>query len=213
MNIKLHHFFILTEPGANQADLVSNIGLVEGTKNNHPGQGTANRRFFLSNSTLEFLYVRDSKEAKNGPGNKLRITDRIAESKASPFGLIMSTSDVNKNVPFTGWRYCPEYFDEDQCFHVGENSDLLVEPLCICMPHNINYQNNHLQKENSTWVVTELSISVPVVHPTETLEIIASCDEVTLRLNEPHHMDLVFNERKQKQSKDMRPELPLVVHW
>jgi hypothetical protein len=55
MTIALDHFFILTEPGSPQADLVSGIGLKEGASNNHPGQGTANRRFFFSNSTLELL--------------------------------------------------------------------------------------------------------------------------------------------------------------
>jgi hypothetical protein len=49
MTIKLHHFFIIAEPGAPEADLLSGIGLIEGTRNDHPGQGTANRRFFFMN--------------------------------------------------------------------------------------------------------------------------------------------------------------------
>jgi hypothetical protein len=44
MTIGLDHFFILTEPGAPQAELLSDFGLVEGTANSHQGQGTANRR-------------------------------------------------------------------------------------------------------------------------------------------------------------------------
>ncbi len=47
MTIELDHFFILTDPGAPQAELLTEIGLVEGTPNDHPGQGTANRRFFF----------------------------------------------------------------------------------------------------------------------------------------------------------------------
>jgi hypothetical protein len=36
---------------------------------------------------------------------------------------------------------------------------------------------------------------------------------ISLRLNEPHFLELVFNEGKEGLSNDMTPELPLVIHW
>jgi len=85
MALELHHLFILTGAGAPQADFLSDLGLIEGARNSHPGQGTANRRFFFSNTMLELLYLRDAEEAANGPGNRLRIVDRTADCTASPF--------------------------------------------------------------------------------------------------------------------------------
>ncbi len=73
MSSELDHFFILTGAGASQAKLLVDIGLVEGTANNHLGQGTANRRFFFADSMLELLYLRDANEAMSGPGNRLRF--------------------------------------------------------------------------------------------------------------------------------------------
>jgi len=213
MTIKLHHFFILTHPGAPQADHLSDIGLIEGSRNDHPGQGTANRRFFFPNSTLELLYVRDGNEAANGRGSRLRFPERSVNAKASPFGLIVRTTVGTTDAPFPGWRYCPEYFRADQCFHVGENSDLLEEPLCICMPLNLPLSKSQSQPENSLKTVTEVRISVPVVRPSVTLEAMAKCEHISLRLNEPHLMELVFNDGNEGQSKDMTPELPLVVRW
>ena len=70
MSIELDHFFILTDPGAPQADLLSGIGLTEGTRNDHPGQGTANRRFFFSITALELVYVSDENEAANERGKE-----------------------------------------------------------------------------------------------------------------------------------------------
>ncbi|NET40360.1 MAG: hypothetical protein F6K19_51925 [Cyanothece sp. SIO1E1] len=111
MAIALHHFFILTEPGAPQADLLASTGLIEGSCNDHPGQGTANRRFFFSNTALEFLYIRDVNEAKHGHAKRLRFSERVDNAKASPFGLIVAHDDTEpKNIPFPGWQYCPEYF-------------------------------------------------------------------------------------------------------
>ncbi len=47
MNLELDHVFILVEPEARVADLLIEQGFKEGTRNQHPGQGTSNRRFFL----------------------------------------------------------------------------------------------------------------------------------------------------------------------
>jgi len=57
MALALDHIFVVTSSGAPQADHLSGIGLIEGTSNVHSGQGTANRRFFLDNFTVELLYV------------------------------------------------------------------------------------------------------------------------------------------------------------
>ena len=213
MTIELDHFLILTGPGAPLAELVCDIGLTEGPRNDHPGQGTANRRFFFSNSALELLYVRDANEAANGRGSRMCIVERANNTDASPFGLIVKETGEPTNVPFPGWRYCPEYFRTDQCFHVGENSGLLEEPLCICMPRNAPLLDAQLKLVNPQMVVTELRISVPVIRPSATLEAVADCDRIALRLNEPHRMEIVFNDAEEGKSIDMTPELPLVIRW
>ena len=167
MSIELDHFFILTDAYAPQADLVAALGLIEGSSNKHPGQGTSNRRFFFQNTTLEFLYVHDAAEAAGGPAKGLRFLDRSSEPSASPFGLIMraltprAPSLRESELPFEGWKYCPDYFADDQCFHMGSNSDVLEEPLCIVMPNNLPQRKTLPAPENADWALTELCISVP----------------------------------------------------
>lgn len=213
MTITLDHFFILTDYGAPQSELVSSLGLIEGARNNHPGQGTANRRFFFSNTALELLYVHDANEAINGRGNRLRLTQRLDDKAASPFGLIVRNNSESVDVPFPGWQYCPEYLRDDQCFQVGENSDILEEPLCICMPQNLSRPDNLNPPENPLWSLTELRISVPVPSPSLPLETISKCDGISLRLNKPHKLELVFNEEKSGALLDFTPQLPLIFGW
>lgn len=213
MTIELDHFFILTESGAPKADLLCRIGLTEGGRNDHPGQGTANRRFFFSNSALEFLYVRDATEAANGRASRMHLVERAERAEASPFGLIVRATDNSGNAPFPGWRYCPEYFRADQCFHVGDNSNLFEEPLCICMPRNMPLPDAKLRLANPHTTVTGLHFSVPVARPSPALVAIAACGGISLRLNEPHRLELVFNDGREGSSSDMTPELPLVVRW
>jgi len=213
MAIELDHFFIITDKKTSLSKQISSIGLIEGTRNNHPGQGTANRRFFLPDSTLELIYVRGVNEALHSRGKRLRFVERMSNPVSSPFGLIAKATIDSKGAPFPGWHYYPEYFGDDQYFHVGENSDLLEEPLCVCMPPNLSRPRISLKSENPLWVLTELRISVPVTQPTPPLEAFSKCEGVSLRLNESHLMEIVFNQNKEGRTKDMTLEYPVVIHW
>ena len=138
MTLRLHHFFILTDPGAAGADRIAAIGLAEGPANRHPGQGTANRRFFFANHTLELLYVCDEAEAREGPARRLRLAQRQADAQASPFGLVFESMENGDNPAISGWPYRAPYLPPGQHFLVGHNSEQMAEPLCICMPAGLN---------------------------------------------------------------------------
>jgi hypothetical protein len=53
--LRIDHVFILCAEGAPEADAFLAAGLREGSSNTHPGQGTANRRFFFENFYVELL--------------------------------------------------------------------------------------------------------------------------------------------------------------
>jgi len=60
----LDHSFACTAPGDLEAEELVRFGLREGPPNQHPGQGTANRRFAFSNAMIEFLWVSDAQIAQ-----------------------------------------------------------------------------------------------------------------------------------------------------
>ena len=212
MALRLDHSFILTPPGAVEAELLSAIGLIEGSSNTHPGQGTANRRFFCANTVLELLYLRDAIEAENGPGKKLRFNQRLNDDQASPFGLVFRRDRGDADIAFEGWSYYPEYFEGDLCFQVGANSDRLVEPLCICMPEGLQRPDRSAPLENPDWRLSGLKISVPVDRPSETLRRLSASHEISLILGQPHLLELYFRHASQQGLHDFRPHLPLVIH-
>jgi hypothetical protein len=65
VQIELGHLFICTAAGAPEAEKLIRFGLSEGTPDDHPGQGTANRRFAFSNAMIELLWVYEPREAQN----------------------------------------------------------------------------------------------------------------------------------------------------
>ena len=213
MGIALDHVLIIVEPGAPEADLLSDVGLVEGTRNDHPGQGTANRRFFFSNWALELIYIRDAEEALNSKASGICVVERAANPEASPFGLIVHRTTDDTDDPFPGWRYYPEYFSADKYFLVGDNSDIIEEPSCICMPIMAPARPVQPRQAESFMHVTEVIVSVPVEQPSTVLQMFGECDGVSLRIGEPHCMEIVFKDGEQGRSKNLGPDLPLIIRW
>lgn len=213
MSFLLDHFLIVTGPGAPEGSLLSELGLVEGAANDHPGQGTANRRFFFHNTALELGYVRDEQEARNGPGSRLRMFDRIGNASASPFGVILRAADDSAGMPFPGWRYFPDYFGPGMYFHIGDNSDILEEPLCVVMPRNLPPRPSQQLSAEPCTIVTELRIGVPVSRPSGVLKAVGDIGGITVQLDVPHCMEVVFNDRRHGLSRDLRPALPLIIYW
>ncbi len=119
MSLHLHHIFICTSAGAPEAQALLDAGLVEGSPNIHPGQGTANRRFFFKSGFLELLWVHDEREAQSALTAPTKLWDRWAGRgrTANPFGICLSSSQgVDSVLPFPAWAYRPGYLSEQRYF-------------------------------------------------------------------------------------------------
>src|SRR5438552_2528909 len=115
MHVELDHLFICTSVGAPEADRLIGFGLREGAPNQHPGQGTACRRFFFHNAYLELLWVVDSAEAQAESVRRTGLWERWSRRgrAASPFGLgVRPDGPEEQEVPFPGWEYRPPYLPD-----------------------------------------------------------------------------------------------------
>lgn len=212
MQLKLDHFFIMTAYGAPVANKLQEIGLVEGAPNDHPGQGTANRRFFCANTTIELLYVRSHKETSTGSGSRLRFVDRMC-SNASPFGLVVRADADVVDAPFSSWSYQPDYFPAGLFFLVGSNSDELREPMCICMPPRLPAPASPPEPCNREWTMTALRICVPGEENSSVLNQFSQCEGVEILNGKPHLATIEFNHSELGQSRNFSPDLPLHIYW
>ncbi len=219
MNLCLHHFFILTEVEAPAAAKLLSLGLQESFGRVHQGQGTANRRFEFNNGMLELLWVHDSQEALSGPGAMLRFAERTSQLKdgASPFGIILCPLDGNDGgLPFNGWKYQPDYFTPPMAFHVGENSELLTEPLCIYAPFFKASDNSDEIKSplnNGFANISHVNLSVACYALSDQLLAANTAHGLQIEASDEHLMELTFDHCRQGLREDFRPDLPLIIHW
>src|ERR1700730_51152 len=126
MPLEVDHAFIACAREAPEADALLRLGFVEGSSNTHPGQGTANRRFFFENFMLELLWVADPAEARSERTRRTRLWDRWAhrETGANPIGIVFGSADGEPAtcVPFQTWAYTPSYLPAGALIHVAEGT-------------------------------------------------------------------------------------------
>jgi hypothetical protein len=127
MPIALDHVFICCEPGGPEAEAMLALGLTEGSRNMHPGQGTANRRFFFHGGFIELLWVSDASEAQSPLTAPTRLWERWTgrAGSACPFGIAFSpTGALVPEPPFETWPYRPAYLPAGKAILFAENTSL-----------------------------------------------------------------------------------------
>jgi Glyoxalase-like domain len=130
------HAFIGCTLGAPEGDALLRLGFAEGSGNIHPGQGTANRRFYFDNFMLELVWVADPAEARNETTRRTRLWERCESrgSQVSPFGIIFrSTGTPAAAAPFATWSYTPLYLPAGLAMQVADGT-ALYEPELFYLP-------------------------------------------------------------------------------
>lgn len=214
MPFELDHVFIGTGVGAPEADALVEFGLREGEPNTHPGQGTANRRFFFENMMLELFWVDNERDAKSPLAAGLHVWERWKgrRGEASPFGVCLRPADVaTQTMPFAGWAYRPPYF-APRFIHVGENSASIHEPL-ICF-QSLPATPPHFVQPAGFQRVTELRIFSPfAAEKSEVMADVTRTGTMKYCVGETHLMEIGFHGETNGRTKDLRPQLPLKLCW
>jgi len=134
--LEVDHAFIACSTRAPEGDALLRLGFVEGSANTHPGQGTANRRFFFENFMLELIWVADPSEAKSAQTRRTRLWERCSrrESGVSPFGIVFrAAGDEDSPAPFPTWDYYPSYLPPGVAIQIAEGT-ALHEPELFYLP-------------------------------------------------------------------------------
>jgi len=222
MRHAVDHVFVTTPVGAHAADALVGLGFTEGPGGVHPGQGTANRRFFFRNAMLEFLWVCNANDARSALTRPTRLWERCERADAGicPFGLCLRPSDDSTAAPFAAWPYRPRYLPGDRSIDVAANSEALDEPMLFHLafgarPDSAAPSDRH-PTEHATGVreLTRVRWMRPSRKP-PSAELRAVVDAGLLDVGEgdAHVLELGFDDENGRGHADLRPALPLVLRW
>jgi hypothetical protein len=212
----------LTEPGALVADRLVALGLTEGSRNEHPGMGTANRRFFFQNRMLELLFVVDEAEARSEPIVPARIWERSRwrETGASPFGLCLRrTGGPSEALPFETWSFKPPFVGPDRDLPAAAGTAdrepfVFVTSATVPPSEYPAERRQPIEHPAGLGQVTEVQVTVRGATgfsaPLQTLERLGIA---SFQSGDEHLLELTFDAGRKGQSADLRPDLPVVLRW
>jgi hypothetical protein len=212
MAVELDHVFVCVSRGAPEADALVESGLLEGPRNVHPGQGTANRRFFFRNAMLELLWVEDPAEAQSEQTAPSRLWERWTQrsSSASPFGIIVRPADEASGVPFPARIYKPSWLPSDLEIYVGEAG--IEEPMWAFMPFLRRVGPSHFRPHpNGANEITRLTVTAPSLQSAAAA--VLSRDVLRTETGPGHLMTIEFDHAQRQHRQDFRPQMPLVFHY
>jgi len=223
MTFELDHLFIWTDPGAPAAQKLIDFGLAEGSPNVHPGQGTANRRFFFHNAMLELLWVHDLAEAQNALTAPTTLGDRFLQRNqtASRFGLCLRRTGVEANaLPFAGWDYRPDYLPEHLSVWVADNAMRLSEPFLFFLSFGGRpdakpiAQQPPMEHPAGVREISRIRLCLPdngMRSPA--LQSAAAVEGIEIETAASQCLDITFDRGQQNRSVSFAPELPLSFHY
>jgi hypothetical protein len=223
MSFELDHLFVCVSEEAPEADRLIEFGLTEGPRNTHPGQGTANRRFFFQNGMIELVWLQDEAEAKTALVTTTRLFERLhhRQTAASPFGLVFRPARQGESrLPFDCWEYRPPYLPAGMSFYIGENSTIIEEPFLAYIPFRVGAEEYlahlkpYLDHNAGFRDITSVIITTPEPKPiSAAFDAAKNLGCVSFIGGDDHLTEVEFDSGEEGRTIDFRPDLPLVFHW
>ncbi len=222
-HFELDHLFVATAPEAPGIEEILALGLCEGTRNVHPGQGTANRRIFFHNAMIEFLWVTDVAQASSHAIRRTRLAERCDPTRQDvcPFGICLRTKDGAEHPPpFTYWDYRPPYLPPGMAIPMATNSDELTEPLIFAIPFGgrpDHYPADRRQPIDHPLALREVT-KVGLVLPasmvySSAVRYLLENGLVEIVPGTCYQLLLEFDQAAQGESASLAPLLPLTLIW
>lgn len=214
------HIFIAVNDHGQGAEALQALGLVEGTPNTHPGQGTANRRFFLRNAFIELLYLTDEAEAQSQLTAPTRLYDRLkgSDGVAAPFGVCFRPSTEGETPLFPVWEYRPVYLPAALKVEVGQAP--VSEPMWFFLgfakrPDEAPIERAQpLAHPNGFREMTAVRITTP---DRQAFSAAANCANqlpgFALVRGDEHLIEVQIDHGASGRRQDLRPLLPMIISW
>lgn len=220
--MEIDHIYICTEAKAPVGDKLVEFGLIEGSSNTHPGQGTACRRFYFHNLMLELLWVEDLEAVQSELTRPMRLFERCMQrtETVSPFGIALRpTVETGDSAPFLTWDYHPIYLPDFLRMQVADQTPL-SEPMYFYLSFAGRQDRVAAEKrepmEHKVRLKEVTAVKIYVKQEcalSEAAGIIKQLKNVSIELGREHFIELEFDCGTQNQYKDFRPELPLAIRW
>jgi hypothetical protein len=216
--MEIDHIFIFTNKPNEAAKELTDSGFTEGSSRSHPGQGTANRKFYFENFFLELLYVTSEEEIKNEKTSSIYLWERsqYQQNNFSPYGLCVKSSAESDILFGNAVQYQPDYlFPNTAAIEMIPNELHPQLPLTFRRPSSGNEEptTEPTVHANGTSKLTRAIFGVEQIPPANNF-IIAFEEEPSILITEAGQNMLVLEfDHKQQEKSHRFKSLPLEIEY
>jgi len=205
------HAFICCSKGAPEADALVALGLIEGSGNRHPGQGTSNRRFFFNNAYVELLWVSNEDEARSSESKGTRLWERCSSRSEGvcPFGILFRT--VESALPFATWSYKPRYLPTGASIRFAQGVPMTEPELAFLNVENLGIRPKEpVDHRVPIREILKMVVRLPSMTTlSKAAKVVHDRGLITFKEGSEHMLELIFASEGSVEF-DLRPTLPLV---
>jgi len=228
----LSHAWIVVKTGAKERTALEKAGLrIAPTVNNHDGQGTTSISVELLNGFLELIYPDPSvpvSPALKAGAEKFRLKSEWRQSGYCPIGIVFDrTPATPEKLPFPTWRYTADWMDKGTFAEMMTPKEMPKAIALSISPHahSTNEKENEVLAQdpvkgaiflhpNGARRLTGMRVIAPgkdVLPPAASY--ISDLGLMKFDLGKQWLLDVTLDNGKQGVTKDLRPDLPMVVHY
>lgn len=219
--IQLDHLFIFVEKGGEVAEKLVDFGLSEGSRNVHPGQGTANRRFFFYNSFLELVWVENEEEIKSALVAPTRLWERAHHQKTgyTPLGICIR-EEGKPSVFQEALTYRPPYLPQ------GMHIDVITHEACPALPMLFKvpfgrkpadlpaHERQPLLHHIGLRAITKVTFGIPADNcSSDSVKLLQKESWFEIRKTDRPMVILEFDRYQKKKEVSFEPLLPLIFRY
>ena len=230
--LKLSHGWIVVKTGARERTVLEKAGFrIASAVNRHDGQGTASVTVELLNGFLELVYpdptVPVSPALKAG-AEKFRLKSAWRETGYSPIGIVFDrTPATPKRLPFPTWKLSADWMEKGTFIEMMTPKEKPKAVSLSISSHTASTREREKEARardpakgamflhpNGARRLTGLRVVAPSADGLPpAASYIAGHGLVKFDVGSQWLLDVTLDNGKQGVTKDLQPDLPMVIHY
>ena len=219
--VTVDHVFVFVERNAPEADALRSAGFfVAPDTSHHTGQGTASICVMLRNAYVELIWVEVPEDfATVGFG----MPERQMAARGSPFGVGLRRGGDGADLPFETAPYRPDWIGALPPIEMAEWSGAVEQPLIFVVPDPMRWDvilpqvpqfEPYTEHERGVRELSAVRLEGPgPLGQSPAARALAQLGVVEFGATDVHVMHLTFDAGSRGEIIDLRPVLPIVLHF
>jgi hypothetical protein len=223
--IELDHVWIMVSPNAPERSALKDAGFqISPAINRHDGQGAASITVEFENAYLELMWPDSTVPLAPGlerAAEKFRQRMLWRTSGWCPIGIgLRRATGSNDALPFPIWSWTADWMPKGSVMEMLTPRDDTQSPALFIEPRALTDTGEQAARASlyhhpiGSRRITSIELVSPKTYqPIEPLKYLQIQHILSLKQGDQWLLVLMFDRGKRKQSKDLRPDLPIVVRY